>query len=204
MAGIIIPLVSMQRNEDKVYQSIQQNDSKVDQAILKMEGRFKELAGEQLRRPQITCEFAGKPLLNANVSCVPWDRENPSDLIWVRNTGDRSTGEVRLYLRLASPPDETLPFIATTEGAIWPFGRWEDSDDPAYASKFLLHTKSNLQAKQAFAFRLGIQGARPPKIVPAILEVFYDAPEPLKVPFTIRLVERKANPARPSDANNVK
>jgi len=209
--GVVVPILWTQWN-----------DAKVEQAIEKMENRFKELAGEQLRKPQVTCEFEGKPLLNADVvitakmvnkpGVLPTLEEaspvtTPSGIMCLRNTGDRSAGEAHVYVSVSSLPDYLR------------LHRWEpelsmdmepiqvEKDASKHTARYLLFRTTKLHAQSHDNFGLVVRAEQPfGKEIecPALLEVFYDAPEPLKIPFNIRIVSAEHEPMGPSDSNTPK
>ena len=183
------------------------NVEKVDKAIQNMENRFKELAADQLRSAEISCEFEGRPLLNARVSVTAnkADDQNPSGRISLRNIGDRSAGEVRVYLLLPLlPPGIRVAVWDPIRGSELA-ERWE-TDDGRQSTKYELLRTSSLHAKRDLSFWLAVWG--PPKVqeteLPATLEIFYDAPEPLRIPFSIRILAEKGGPGGASDSNTAK
>ena len=198
-----------------------QNRAEVDRAVQRMESRFKELAADQLRRPEITCEFDGKPLLNADailtVSVLTKKFSTPrksttteipgvpSGSFHLRNSGDRSAGEVRVYLLMAELPKYIDLYESETGTPVTIAIRRIGTDNTdGNVRKYLLVETSNLHAKRGFTFGLAARSEQAFKEelrLPAVLEIYYDAPEPIKIPFNIRILPNKEGATRPSDSN---
>ncbi len=91
--GILIPLILAINSSSQIDKSI----VRVDQAIERMEQSFKELAGTQLRRPEIECYFKGKSLTDAVLNL----KQHESVAFEIKNRGDAMATNIRLHLYIA-------------------------------------------------------------------------------------------------------
>ena len=91
--GILIPLILAINSSSQIDKSI----VRVDQAIERMEQSFKELAGTQLRRPEIECYFKGKSLTDAVLNL----KQHESVAFEIKNRGDATATNIRLHLYIA-------------------------------------------------------------------------------------------------------
>ena len=71
------------------------NNSKVDQSIQKMEREFKELAGNQLRKPKLECLLNRTNLEGNTLILYP---NQQSETIEIRNTGDGTARNIRIRI----------------------------------------------------------------------------------------------------------
>lgn len=177
--GIIYPLYKTERNTDNV-----------DNAIQKMESRFKDLAGEYLRKPEIVCDISGKNLLN-NTLTVGWSEDKTSQTFKIKNIGDAPAGVTYIYLyvkhkgdNLSISSDSSL--YGSLELDIFP------NDDPRYYAKFQVCKIMEFHAGREldFWFEHSIEIDSPLE-VPAMLKIYYSGPNPIEVPFTMRFIPKQ-------------
>ncbi len=92
--GIIMPLYLSQQTDnkvtiaiDKMDNTIKKSEEKIDSEIVKIETKFNELAGKQLRKPEITAYIDGMNLANKKV-LFDSNKKFGSKMILIKNTGD--------------------------------------------------------------------------------------------------------------------
>ena len=169
-----------------------QSEKKVDAAIEKMETKFNELAGKQLRKPQIACYIDGKNLVNNVIRFGP--DEKLEKAIFIKNVGDGATEHVTMHLYLNSEHDK-LDNILWFDG----FEQHGVNDKPEFKLSFRYDRDAFiLPAKDSFSIGLQLANFHLIKrdtIVTAILKIFYGEPAPQEVPFTIEIEKRSDNKA---------
>lgn len=179
--GIIIPM----------FLSIQ-SEKKVDAAIEKMETKFNELAGKQLRKPKIACYIDGKNLVNNVIRFDPDEKRRKA--IVIKNVGDGAAEHVTMRLYLNSEHDK-LDYILWFDA----FHQNGVNDKPEFKLSFRYGRDAfMLPAKDSFSigFHLGnFHLIKRDTIVTAILKIFYGEPAPQEVPFTIEIKKRSDNKA---------
>ena len=74
------------------------SSEKIDREILAMNTKFKELAGTQLRRPNLICRYNGNNLENSTIYC---NRNSMAFNIELKNIGDGAAKNIsaRLYIK---------------------------------------------------------------------------------------------------------
>jgi len=163
-----------------------QSTNRADSAIEKMERKFEELAGKQLRKPVIACYVDGKPLAN---SIVRFDSSHRTKDILVKNIGNADANyiKVKLYINNYSYYFDENSADTVTWKVI-------ESDNPKFNKALVMETYNQftnhivlLLAQDSFKFSLSLnnRGAKPSKgKTEALLVIFYGEPTGLEVPFT--------------------
>jgi hypothetical protein len=153
------------------------SSGRVDKAIEKMENSFKELAGTQLRKPDIECYFKGEKLNNRTLS---FDYYKDLD-IEVRNTGNAITKDLQFYFYISDVP----------ENDIYLSGGWWDeigklSDEPTFPNSYKYAGVLYLNPKETFKipFTFTTSDNKGSK-ASVLLKIYYGQPEPKKIPFNI-------------------
>ncbi|MEN6426641.1 MAG: hypothetical protein ABFE13_14875 [Phycisphaerales bacterium] len=183
LLGIIYPVWMTNRNADKV-----------NEAIKDMEVRFKELAGEYLREPNMVCEVDGVPLSGRTLIVGP--NRNASQSFVIRNAGDASSGTVYVSLYLKETPAElgSLAKCVSDSGSEDLSMQPVPSDDTRFHVRYILMRNSVFQPKRECILYLSYSAKAAAAIdveVPAMFKVHYGGPEPLVVPFTVKMVPGK-------------
>ena len=86
--GIVFPLIFTFQSTDKV-----------DKAIERMERKFEELAGKQLRKPEIACYVDSRNLMN---SVLTFNPDNTRRIIEIQNVGDGIAEVIKFRLYVNS------------------------------------------------------------------------------------------------------
>ncbi len=176
--GIVIPLFLTQTSTNRV-----------NEAIERMDNKFNELAGKQLRKPKIVCYVDGQPLVN---SVIHFDPENLKKTVLIRNEGDGTADYIRMRLYINNEDNRLLNDLFNT-------GFWEENicDKPAF-SKMLIYGRNNinlLPAQDSIPLEFWMQNPQSRKSsvhAAAILMIFYGEPVPIEVPFTLEIMREKS------------
>jgi hypothetical protein len=165
-----------------------QSTERVDRAIDRMESSFSQLAGKQLRKPEITCVVDGR---NLQDSVLTFTQNSNRKIIEVKNTGDGTAEfiEVRLYVRKTD--DSVLP--PTFLDTLYDPWRQLHNDEPDYTHAFVKEIDKGvlLPAQSLLPVTLVIYVNAEKKIdaeVPTMLKIFYGEPEPKRIRFGLRVV----------------
>lgn len=182
--GIIYPLYISDKNTEKV-----------DNSIAKMEERFKELAGEYLRKPEIVCEVNGEPLLNNTLIVANIADEESSQIFQIKNIGDASAGRTYVYLFIKDLPEglSSLFYIHPFLSNINVMEKLQN-DNPNFVEKYLVFISNAFHSKINFNmdfFYSSNQETGFDLDVPAMLQIHYNGPEPLEIPFTMKFISTK-------------
>ncbi|MFH1216486.1 MAG: hypothetical protein V1706_08290 [Pseudomonadota bacterium] len=163
----------------------QQSTNRADSAIEKMERKFEELAGKQLRKPVIACFVDGKPLAN---SIVHFDSLHRTKDIVIKNIGNADTDYIKVKLYIKN--NSSYFSDKCTDSLNW---KVIESDNPKYNSALMIEN-INLQnfivlllAQDSVKISLSLndRGPKPPKgKTEALLVILYSEPTGLEVPFT--------------------
>lgn len=116
--GIIVPLW---------YTSV--NTERVDQAIEKMEIRYKELAGVFTKKPDLQCTLDKQDLNGASIFLTPSTREH---ILEIKNWGDGTAYFITALLYLDY--EDSVSTIVHRTGWMMP----TESDDPVFEKAFEL------------------------------------------------------------------
>ena len=178
--GILYPLYKTERNTDNV-----------DNAIQNMERRFKELAGEYLRKPEIVCDISGKNLLNNSLT-VGWSDDKTSQTFKIKNIGNAPAGATYIDLYVKHKEEDNL-FLS---GYLEPHGFYPveiyPNDDPRYYTKFRVCVIGEFHAGRELDYRFDHSiKIDSPFEVPAMLKIYYSGPNPIEVPFTMRFIPKE-------------
>jgi cell division protein FtsL len=178
--GIIYPLYKTERNTDNV-----------DNAIQKMESRFKELAGEYLRKPEIVCDISGKNLLNNSLT-VGWSDDKTSQTFKIKNIGNAPAGETYIYLYVKHKEEDNLFLSLYSEPqGFYPVEIYPN-DDPRYYTKFRVCVIGEFHAGRELDFQFDHHiKIDSPLEVAAMLKIYYSGPNPIEVPFTMRFIPKQ-------------
>jgi len=170
--GILLPLLIVFHSENKV-----------DMAIQRMEQKFSELAGKQLRKPRIECYLDGKDLSSG---LLLFDPKNTNRAIEIKNVGDGTADfiKIRFYVNYE---DEYL--IQDLNITYW--AQRGINDKPEYKLMFDYAGKSAMvppQDSMPVRFMIDKPGLRKQDVkVAALLKIFYGEPAPKEVPFTFEI-----------------
>lgn len=160
-----------------------QSTEKVDRAIEKFEQRFEELTGNQVLKPEIDCFVNGKALTN---STLLFNKQNINRSIQVRNEGNGVATFVRLRLYIDC---RDIDLVRDFGSSNWSYADFNDKPGYKYMLEFD-QTHDHIAPKDSFSFEFWINSSqnRTENIEsPALLVVFYGAPEPKEFPFTFKI-----------------
>jgi hypothetical protein len=171
--GIIIPMFLSQQSEKKV-----------DTAIERMENRFKELAGKQLRKPEIACYVDGKDLVNSIIH-LDYAKKRSQSIV-IKNVGDGAAENVTMRLYLAGD-HEYLHSILQSFDFRFP----AVNDKPEFKVVYGYEREPFVLPAQD-SFSTHFEMSQPQLItkdtrITALLKIFYGEPAPVEIPFTIEL-----------------
>ena len=170
--GILIPLILAINSSSQIDKSI----VRVDRAIERMEQSFKELAGTQLRRPEIECYFKGKSLADAILNL----NQHEAVAFEIKNQGDAPATNIRLHLYIAKEKGIDRNAIMRT----WEYS--EFSDEPEYSRLFVFFSESYLDPQNTVPVEWSIQTLDALEWEStALLKIYYGQPEPQTYTFRI-------------------
>ena len=171
--GILLPLFLVISSSSQIDKSI----ARVDQAIEKMEQSFRELAGTQLRRPEIECYFKGESLADAILNL----KQHEEVIFEIKNQGDAPATNIRLHLYIAEEKG-----IGNTAISGWKWYLSEFIDEPEYSRLFVFFSESYLDPKNSITVKFGVQTLDALEWEStALLKIFYGQPEPQTYAFRI-------------------
>jgi hypothetical protein len=157
--------------------------NKVDNAIQDMHKQFKELAGTQLRKPNLECLSSGSGLDGKTIKISP-AHENVR--INVKNSGDAPARSVRMRL---------YTNLNTNKYLRGDYTQWFDlskSDEPNYSYAFETQLRP-IDPKDSLPIDFFIVLSEFPNIkpgsYPVLLKVFYEQPEPRRYFFTLKITQ---------------
>ena len=178
--GIVLPLFLTQTSTDRV-----------NQAIERMDDKFNELAGRQLRKPKIVCYVDGNRLVN---SVIHFDPENLQKTVLIKNEGDGTADYIRMRLYINYKDDGLIRDLGNAY-----FWRQNISDKPAFSTMLVYDAPGGdinlLPAQDAIPVKFHMQNPHLRENsahVAAILMIFYGEPEPIEVPFTLEIMREKS------------
>lgn len=151
---------------------------KVDTAIREMREEFKELAGIQLRKPDLECFVDGKNLENAVLDIM----EGKESLFMLKNTGDAPASNIQIRLYMAA--DQRVR-LGPTEYIWGPV----NSDDIGFSKAFRLDHVW-LDAGETFSFYIILYAEGEEIQVPAMFRFYYGQPKPKEIRFTMNVKQR--------------
>ncbi len=163
-----------------------QSSGRVDKAIQEMRDGFKELAGEQLRKPDLKFFKDGQEINSLAIEYLDGKIKNPPIIIYIKNDGNAlaSNISVRLYR-----PEKGIKF----RGAYW-FNYSNKSDESDFneidsysirtefgeQENFILTPKTLLQIEFDYSFDFTSQNTL------RLLVKVYSQREPISLPITVR------------------
>lgn len=165
----------------------QQSENRVDAAIEKMESKFNELAGKQLRKAKIACYVEGENLTNNIVRIGP-DVDSFKSIM-IKNIGDGAAENVTMRLYINSENDNLSSILFFED-----FRPVSFNDRPEF--KWSYRNYENpfvLPAQDSFLSKLRLIGpnmAEGDIQATAILQIFYGEPTPQEMPFTIEIKKK--------------
>jgi hypothetical protein len=175
LLGVIFPIVFSQTQE-----------SRVKDAIANMEKSFKELSGKQLRKPKIICRGNRNELLQDSVfEIMEWSKT----YINIHNQGDGLAGPVDAYLYFK---DEKKLLENPFDNSQW---NKEPCEDKNYSIKYFVGGCDHVSPQNIFAIPMPSEYFNFPSDsntyqTSALLKVYYGEPEPIIIPFTIRIIQK--------------
>ena len=175
--GILIPMILAINSSSQINKGI----VRADKAIEKMEESFKELAGTQLRKPEIQCYFNGRELANTVLNIV----QEEAQTLEIKNIGDAPATIIRLHLYILD--DKGIDQNGITYS--WQYSYF--NDEPQYSKLFTFGDEQYLDPKESFPVELGVQTLRGKEwTTPAQLKIYYGQPDPKLIPFTINVAAK--------------
>lgn len=178
-----MPEIRSDLRADLDAQSQRQNiiANKVDIAIQDMRREFKELAGTQLRKPNLECFSDGLSLDGKIIQVLP-TQENVR--LTIKNHGDAPAKAVRIRF---------YTNIVTSGHLRGDYTQWNEVssfDEPGYKYAFESQARS-LDPKEILPIDLFLilseySGVKTGDY-PALIKIFYEQPEPRRYAFTIKI-----------------
>ena len=160
-----------------------QSANRVDMAIQRLEQKFTELAGKQLRKPRVECYADGKDLVTG---LLYFDPKNTHRVLEIKNVGDGTADFIRIRLYVNFDDADFIRDLRNTG--------WETlgiNDKPEFKLMFDYTEGSGVvPAKDSIPVRFWMQnpGLRNMDVkVAALITVFYGEPIPKEVPFTFEI-----------------
>lgn len=165
--GVIFPFWLTNRTSDKV-----------DLAVKEMRDEFKELAGQQLRKPVIECFTGGRPLEAAQLFLEPSFSLIKFD---IKNSGDASAKNVRLRLYTNFNKEVNIQ-----GDDIW---QWRGpSDESAYKEMYDCYQAYSLDPTESKPLQLQLMAENIQEgNYTTLLKIFYEQPEPKRFTFNIKV-----------------
>jgi hypothetical protein len=184
LLGIILPFVLSLKQEVSV-----------NSAIADMKNSFKELAGKQFRKPKIICRDDRNQLLLNSVFEV--EKRDATYFINIHNQGDGLAGPIDVYLYL-----DKYNQALDSEISSW-LREWErkPSEDKSYACKYFVGGCDHISPQDIFSIPIYFPNMSEIYEFKALLKIYYGEPEPITVPFTLKIGKKSDNTKLPSDAN---
>ena len=157
---------------------INSSSSKINEELQSLENRFKELAGNQLRKPNVICLLNGKSIENIFFT---FNKSKSEYVLELRNIGDAPAKNtfMKLYLK--------------TEKNISVYDYFQDqyfSDEENYNRSYSFSPGTiSIDPKDSYPFRLNImtEEIKESVIIPALLKIYFEQPDPVKYNFSIKL-----------------
>lgn len=163
---------------DAQIRAFTSSSSKVDNAIAEMRKEFKELAGNQLRKPFLECYVNGKSLEGALLRVLPRTRDFD---IQIKNVGDAPARNLQLKLYIQTDITDMIQFFGLP---------MVPNDEPSYNMAFdlgLILNERIINPGYSTNTRLHIALDKVAHI-PALLKVFHEG-EPKKYTFSFEYKE---------------
>lgn len=149
------------------------SSTKIDNAITEMRKEFKELAGAQLRKPNLECLFDGRTLQGATLRVSPKMRDFG---IEIKNVGDAPTRNVQLKIYLKTD--------ITDDNQFFGFPR-SNCDEQSYNIAYEINVRpSSINGGYSTTVPIHIALDKVSNI-PALLKVYQEEGDPKKYTFSI-------------------
>ena len=145
--ALLLTILSLVARYD-ASQSIKEAQVKVEKATSEMENKFKELAGEALKKPLLELLHDGKPLENQIVDLIsPGTAEVWLNSLFLKNVGERNTDRLSVRLFLSTP--RKLPYLN---------GYWEtvESFEKSYDNCLSLNKAITVASKETLNLHLSL------------------------------------------------
>ena len=160
------------RQSNKVEESIEKMNGQFKELEERQRKQFMELAGIQLRKPEIVCFYNGKSIEGAVIKCT----DIKSAEIQIKNIGDAAVENVRIKIYAKTPRQMEINTDLQMRPSI--------IDDPDY--NYAIESYDNwmvLDPKESQKIELCpfLQKTE----IPILLKIFYKGPEPKIYKFTL-------------------
>lgn len=163
------------------------NTERVDKSIESMEKRFEELVGKQLRKPIIECLYQNTRLDGQLVDCFPRE-SNAIPGIIIQNEGNGIVFhmDIHLYLKFKTLPSDF--------NMSW-WHRLDHCEEPDFDMAFeYQHTITYVHPQESLGLKLGQWSpVEKGQKVKALMKIYYGEPEPLRVNWSINVIESGKN-----------
>lgn len=158
------------RNDKQAEYSTQ----RINYALQDMHNQFKELAGNQLRKPELNFLVNGREIEDTSTLIQPFSFE-------IKNVGDGTAKNVQI--RLYSTIENCW---LNDNNANW--NGYSRSDDQDYKSVYYLNDRPQLDPKESKFFEPSFS-CEPPKqqIISCMIKIFYEQPEPKIYRFKLKI-----------------
>ena len=173
--------------DSQTKQNIEANN-KIDKAIQNMEAKFKELAGNQLRKSDLECLYDEKTLNDIDIS-FPWSERHRSFVI--KNIGDATAKNIRVRLYMS----DGIEMNNYDESAIVQSNErtnWEDinSDDKLFKKVYETHFQS-MDPKETNSFYVNFLENQNNTLEnhEVLLKILHEGSEPKIYRFKIKIIK---------------
>jgi hypothetical protein len=152
------------------------SSEKIDKEILSFENRFKEMAGKQLRKPIMICNYKSNTLENC---IIQFDKKTHQATLVLKNIGDATAKNIRIKLYINT--DKNVHISGDDYN--------RDSDEQNYniVSNLYVGDFNTIDPKDSQTFNFSISTeVRESLLIPALLKIYYEQPDPVRYYFTIK------------------
>lgn len=164
---------------DRQSRQFDQATAKVDSSVQDMQKQFKELAGNQLRKPVLELLMGGSSIESAVLKFSPSHQNLTMN---IKNTGDFPARNIRIRLYSNFSNDCQIS------------GEWNQStssDEPAYKCVYESFQHQPLDPKESRPIDIDMANINvKPGNYPSLLKMFYEQPEPRKYTFVISISDK--------------
>jgi hypothetical protein len=142
-------LTQNQDNKNNIKESLEQNQSEVRNAVSQMKADYKELVGNQLRKPVLVCKYNNSDTLNQEIVLIGNKTSQSSLTINLVNIGDaRATNiHIKFYLNKSADLPESSEITLEQLGSDW---NLDKNDEKGFNSLFLTNSFVNLNAQEFY------------------------------------------------------
>lgn len=157
------------------------SNDKIDKEIETLDTKFKELAGVQLRKPNLVCLYKGKSIENITLEFNNLDNDYTFE---IKNLGDAPAKNI--YARAYLQTNENVSLYHDFDPQYF-------SDEPEYSKAFELRTFFNsIDPKDYRPVRFDVSTESTKEmIIPVLFKVYYEQPEPIRYNFNIKIKFKK-------------